>query len=129
MKSAQKENILISWFLWQFIETPGFLFSVWNNYINFAANLFSTTFLLKTFFAPWRKYNWRYPKSFDVVEFLNTLISNIFSRFLGALMRTVLIITGFLFQAFIAIAGLIIFLGWLIAPFLVIFGIIFFLFF
>lgn len=129
MESAKKENILISWFLWQFIETPKFLFSVWSNYINFASNLFSTTLLLKTFFSPWRKYNWRYPKGLDIVEFFNTLISNIFSRFLGALMRTVLIITGFLFQAFIAIIGLIIFVGWLFVPFLGIAGIIFVIFF
>jgi hypothetical protein len=129
MESAKKENILISWFLWQFIETPRFLFSIWTNYMMFASNLFSTTLLLRTFFSPWRRYNWRYPKGFDVVEFFNTLISNIFSRFLGALMRAVLILVGFLLQFFVGLVGLVVFLGWLFIPFFILFGIMFVIFF
>ena len=126
MQTSKGKNIFFDWISWQFYEVPKFLFQVWNNYFLFATNLFSVPLLLKTFFAPWRRNNWRYPKGFDVVEFFNTLISNTFSRLLGALMRVVLIITGILFQIFVALAGLVIFVGWLILPFAVIFGILFF---
>lgn len=125
MEENNRKNIFVTWFLWQFYEMPKFLWQVWNNYMMFATNFFSVVFLLKTFFAPWRRYKWRYPRGLDIVEFFNTLISNTFSRFLGALMRTILIIMGILLQFFIAIAGLVIFIGWLLVPFAIIAGFLF----
>ncbi len=120
-----RENIFVSWFLWQFYEMPAFLLRVWGNYFLFATNYFSFTLLLKTFFSPWRRYKWKYPIGFDVGEFFSTLISNSFSRFLGALMRVFLIIAGILLQIFVALAGLIIFIAWLVLPLIIIFGILF----
>jgi len=122
MESLADKSLFMSWFLWQFYEMPKFLFGVWNNYFIFATNLFSVPLLLKTLFSPWRRYKWQYPKGFDIGEFFSTLISNFFSRFLGAMMRIVLIAVGILFQIFVAIIGLIIFLGWLLIPFIVILG-------
>ena len=91
----------------------------------YAANYFSIGLLLRTFFAPWRRYNWRYPRGFDIVEFFNALISNLVSRILGVLMRTVLIIMGIFFQAFVALAGLVVFIFWIVLPFIVISGLLF----
>jgi len=119
------ENILTTWILWQFWETPRFLFKVWNNYMAYAANFFSIGLLLRTFFAPWRRYNWRYPKGFDIVEFFNALISNFVSRILGVVMRIILIIMGIFFQAFVALAGLVVFIFWIVSPFIVISGLLF----
>lgn len=117
------ENIIFEWFLWQFYETPKFLLEVWKNYLLFASNFFSFSFLVKTLFSPWRKYNWVYPKRFDLAEFFNTLISNIFSRILGAIMRLVLIIMGGLLQIFVFLAGLAIFIFWILVPFIILIGI------
>jgi len=122
-----KKNIILEWFYWQFYEMPAFLFEVWVNYFNFSVNLFSVPLLLKTFFAPWRKYNWRYPKGFDLVEFSNTLISNIFSRILGAIMRIILIIVGIFFQIFVAVVGAIVLVGWMVIPLIIVLGILFFI--
>lgn len=119
-----EENTIISWLSWQFYQMPRFLFKVWNNYFIFVTNFFSLSLLLKTFFAPWRKYRWSYPKGLDVGAFFSTLISNIFSRFLGALMRVVLIITGIFFQVFIAIFGAVAILLWYAVPFIIIGGVI-----
>lgn len=107
---------------------PKFLLLVWKNYILFALNYFSLPILLKSLFAPWRRYKWNYPKGFNVAEFFNTLISNVFSRILGALMRVVLIIVGLVFQIFVVLSGLIIFLLWILVPFIVIAGFLFVLF-
>ena len=119
------KNIFFLWFYWQFVEVPSFLLQVWKNYFNFATNFFSVGLLLKTFFSPWRRYKWRYPKSFDVKEFFNTLISNTVSRILGAMMRTVLIILGIFLQVFVAVSGFVIFVGWLLSPFIIITGFLF----
>ena len=128
MAVNNKENIFSLWFFWHFYEMPKFLFGAWKNYILFALNYFSLPLLLKSLFAPWRIYKWNYPKGFDVGEFFSTLISNAFSRILGALMRVILIIIGIIFQIFVILAGLIIFLLWILIPFIIIAGFLFALF-
>lgn len=125
MEASKTENIFIVWFLWHFYEMPMFLLEVWKNYILFALNYFSVPALLMSFFSPWRKYRWTYPKIINVVEFFNTLISNLFSRILGAMMRTVLIILGIMLQIFVLVVGLIIFLLWILVPFIIVAGFLF----
>jgi hypothetical protein len=120
-----KENIFSVWVKWQFWETPKFLILAWGNYFMFASNYFSLPILLKTFFSPWRRYRWNYPKGFDVAEFFNTLISNTVSRILGAFMRIILIITGICFQAFVALAGLLVLLFWIFCPLIALSGFLF----
>ena len=122
MEISDKQNIFILWLFWHFYEMPKFLLGVWKNYILFALNYFSLPLLFRSLFAPWRRYRWVYPKGFDVVEFFNTLISNTFSRFLGAVIRIVLIAVGVVFQIFVIFAGLIVFLLWVLIPFIIIAG-------
>ncbi len=127
MEISKKENIIVMWLLWQFYEMPKFLFSVWRNFLLFGLDYFSIPLLFKTLFSPWRKYNWVYPKSFDIKEFFNTFISNTFSRILGAMCRTVLIIVGAVAQIFIFAAGIIVIILWMLIPFIIIGGILFFI--
>ena len=123
MEIVQRENIIVSWIMWHFWQAPKFLFSVWKNYILFAANYFSLPLLLKTLFSPWRRNDWKYPKAFDVMEFLNVFLSNIFSRIIGFILRIVLIIAGVSLQIFVLIAGIAVIVFWLLIPFIIIFGI------
>jgi hypothetical protein len=116
MELVENKNIFVEWFLWHFYEMPVFLFGAWKNYILFALNYFSLPVLIFSLFSPWRKYRWVYPKGINIIEFFNTLISNIFSRILGAMMRIVLIAVGILFQIFVIFAGLVVFLAWLLVP-------------
>lgn len=128
MEHIQRNNLFMVWVLWQFEEMPRFLFEVWKNYLRFAANFFSAPLLIKTFFAPWKKYNWQYPKAFNLAEFFNTLISNFFSRILGAFLRFFLILAGILFQVLVFFAGGIVLLAWILMPFLIALGFLFLLF-
>jgi len=127
MSAGEQKNIFVVWLFWHFYEMPKFLLGVWKNYILFALNYFSVPLLLKSLFAPWRKYKWNYPKGFDVGEFFSTLISNAISRILGALVRIILIAVGIFFQIFVIFAGLIFFLLWTLIPFIVIAGFYFFI--
>lgn len=116
-----EDNIITSWFLWHFYETPKFLIHVWCNFFLFSLNFFSTPLLLKSLLSPWRRYKWSYPRGLDVKEFFNTLISNFFSRLIGAICRLSLIIIGIFFQIFVVVFGAILFVGWLFLPLLVIY--------
>ena len=122
---SNRQNVESMWAVWHFSEMPRFLLGVWKNYILFALNYFSLPILLKSLFAPWRRYRWSYPKGFNIGEFFGTLISNIFSRIIGAIMRIVLILVGFLLQIFVVLLGAIILLFWILLPFLIIAGLIF----
>lgn len=109
-------NIVISWLGWHFYEMPTTLLQSWKNFMQFSINYFSTPLLLKTLFSPWRRYNWGYPRGFDVKLYLETFISNVFSRIMGLICRTVLIIIGVVFQIFVVFAGGIIILLWVFLP-------------
>lgn len=119
---VKKENIIVEWVIWHFWEMPKFLVSVWNNYILFATNYFSLPLLLKTLISPWKRNAWRFPKGFDIQEYANVIVSNIFSRIIGVGMRIILIIAGAVFQIFVLIAGLLVILFWILIPFIIILG-------
>lgn len=116
MESTEKENIIIEWFDWHFIEMVKLLFSVWKNYLSFGLNFFSAPLLLGTLFSPWKKYTWNYPRAFNVVEYLNTFISNVFSRIIGSVCRLVLIVLGIIAQVFIFFIGIIAIVLWILLP-------------
>ncbi len=118
-------NILLQSLIWQFFDVPKAILKAWQNFLLFNLNYFSVPTLLKTFFSHWRKYGYSYGKIFEIWRNIETFIFNMMSRIIGAILRTIFIITGLLLEIFIILAGIIIFLGWLILPFLLIFGFIF----
>jgi|SRR3989344_3125750 len=119
METVRQENTVISWFVWHFYEMPVFLFLVWKNYLFFGLDFFSAPLLLATLFAPWKKYHFGYPKAFDVVAFLNTLCSNLFSRIIGAIIRIVLIVFGAIAQVCIFVIGMAAIIFWIAIPFII----------
>ena len=120
-----KQNILSLWLVWHFYEMPKFLIGVWKNYILFALNYFSLSILLKSLFSPWRRYRWNYPKGLNIPEFFITLLSNTFSRLMGAIARIFLVIAGIASQVLVIILGFIIILLWILIPFIIIAGFLF----
>ena len=108
------------WLSWHFYEMPVFLFSVWKNYINFGLDYFSLPTLALTLLSPWRRYHWRYPKSFDIGGYFSAFISNIFSRLMGAIARVMLMVIGVIMFALIVIVGFIALVFWLLIPFIII---------
>lgn len=120
METSKNQNIIAVWLAWHFVEMPEFLSSVWKNYIAFGLNFFSAPLLLATLFSPWRRYNWNYPKGFNITEYASAFTSNFFSRMIGAICRLVLIFLGLVAQVFILLAGGIVILGWILLPFVVV---------
>ncbi len=91
--------------------------------MKFNLNYFSVPLLLKTFFSHWRKYKWSYGRGFDVGRYFEAFFSNLISRVLGAIIRSIMIFLGLITEIFVLLLGLIVFVGWLILPALLIFGI------
>jgi len=119
------ENILIQYLSWQFFDVPKKLIKVWKNFLLFNLNYFSILLLIKTLFAPWRRYKMSYGRGFDIGRYFEAFISNLIFRTLGAIVRIFLIIIGLFAEVFIILAGIIVFFGWLVLPIVLITGLIF----
>lgn len=121
------ESFLVQYFSWQFFEVPKGLFRAWKNYLRFFLHFFSLPILLRSFFSPWHDITWSYGRGFSFSRYAQTFISNGFSRVIGACLRTVLILFGFVIEILVLIIGSLIFAVWLFLPlwliFLVIYGI------
>jgi len=118
-------NIISQYLVWQFLDVPRQLFSVWRNFLLFVVNYFSLPSLLKTFFAPWKKYEWSYGQGFDAKRYLEVFFSNLMSRVLGAIVRSFIVIAGLIAAIVVILLGLIIFIGWLFLPLILLAGFLF----
>lgn len=118
----KKQNIFLQTLEWQYLDVPVFILRVWRNYLRFYLNYFSIHLLIRTLFAPWRRYKWSMGRGFDIGRWVEATISNTISRVLGAIMRTSLILVGIIIELFVFISGVFIFVLWLILPFLIIGG-------
>lgn len=116
------ENIFLQYIEWQFMDAPKGILRAWKNLLKFNFNYWSVILLLKTFFSHWRRYRYDYGKGFDFQRYFEVFTFNIISRFLGAILRSFLIIFGLLTEIFIIFAGFAVFLFWLFSPFLIILG-------
>ncbi len=118
----KKQNILILWINWQFFDAPRNILKAWRNFLAFNLSYFSVPLLLRTLFSHWRKFQWSYGRGFDLGRYIYVFFSNFISRFLGAIMRSFLIIFGLITETIIFFAGIFVFFSWLFLPIFLILG-------
>jgi len=106
------------YFVWQFVDIPKEILKAWRNFLLFYLDYFSVPLLLKTYFSYWHKYYYSYGRGFDPWRFVEAFVFNVFSRIMGAILRTFLIIAGIIAEIVIFFAGLAVFIGWIVLPFL-----------
>ena len=116
-------NIIFLWLFWHFFEAPKEILRAWRNFLLFNLNYFSIPLLIKTFFYPWRKYKWSFGRGFDPGRYFETALSNLFSRGIGMILRSILVLIGLVVEIFVIFTGLLVFFGWLILPLFLIAGI------
>jgi hypothetical protein len=122
-KVVEKKDILSSWILWHYVISLEKIYRQWKDFLKFNMDYFSIPFLLKTIFSPWKKYKISYGKGFDIAKIFEALTFNVFSRFIGAGIRTLVILFGLLSQFLIIFFGIFIILFWIILPLVTTFGI------
>lgn len=106
--------------VWYCLDTPKKILQGWKNLLRFNLEYFSIVLLLRTFFAPWRQYEWDYGRGFDLQRYFYVLSSNLISRGLGMIVRTIFIAFGSLIELLIFLAGLAVLTGWFLLPLLLI---------
>ncbi len=104
------------YFVWHYTKGIKSFLRIWRNFIRFFWHYFSVFFLARTLFYHWhRDINFRGP-GFDVKEFFSILLFNLFSRLMGAIARSVVILMGLAVEAAALIFGALFFLVWLVLP-------------
>lgn len=90
------------------------LVSSWETLFRYFVHLFNFRDLIPTFFAPWKRDS--SPKDWlglDIPKTLNRFAMNIFSRFMGVIVRSFVLVAGVASIAFLAVFGVVYILFWL----------------
>ncbi len=118
----EKRGIFSAWVSWHYFNALGEIYARWRDLLLFNLNYFSIPFLLRTLFAPWRKYRLSYGKGFDIGRAAEILVFNAFSRVTGMILRILVIFFGIISQTLFFLGGAIFVAVWIILPLLTVWG-------
>ena len=108
--------MFLKWYFWNF---PRQIIQEFWEYFEVLSRTFSVIFLLRTFFYPWKRITESYGRGFDPKRYLTVFSSNLISRGIGMMIRSIAII----FCLIIYLIWLIIFILslaiWLLYPVLI----------
>jgi hypothetical protein len=126
IETAEYNAKLIGIFIkWYWIEMPYRIILKIIQYTVVLGKIFSFSFLIKTFFAPWKNQLYAYPsKGFDMKHIFEVWTSNTVSRIVGAFVRGFTIILGIAVVMIAIFVGSICLIIWVLYPVLFVFFII-----
>jgi len=105
--------------VWHYSRAYADVFGVWRNFLWFFYHLFSLPTLTTTLFDRWRRLGEEKQSSgFSPGEYFSVLLVNIIMRFVGFLMKSVLIVVGLLAIGITFVLGLALLCLWTVAPLL-----------
>jgi ATP-dependent Clp protease ATP-binding subunit ClpC len=106
-----------NFFLWHYSGGLKNFFQIWKNYIDFYWNYFSIGRFSRTLFSAWKRDISRVSqRGLHPVLLLQSLIENVITRIVGAVVKGVMILVGMFFEAFTLVFGFFLLLVWLLAP-------------
>lgn len=118
--------MLLLYLRWHYIGALKELILAWKNFLWFGLRFFSVPLLLRTYFSYWKQFHRPYrSRGFDPQELLRVFGENLFSRVIGAFVRTFFLAGALLFELFVVGAGAVIIALWIIFPFLIAAGLLY----
>ncbi len=111
-------------FSWYFLEVPKQIKKVWVNYLWFFEKYFAIGELVGDFIAPYKGLHFeRETVGFDLGEMAYVAFSNVFSRFIGCLMRSIALVIGLIVMLFVVAAGIAAFVAWALFLFALVYSV------
>jgi len=102
---------------WHYIVAPREILKLLRNYLIGAWHKFFISQHLRTLISPWHRMRASdVIKSEKIVDKLGNIIIDIYTRFLAALIRLSIIITGLIAEIIVIIFFTALFIGWLLWP-------------
>lgn len=120
MKGMHLLLILPGYILWHYTLAFRDIVHVWGNFMWFVNHQFSILHLISTLFSPWHRVQEGKPENFDIEDYAATIVVNLMSRLVGALMRIIIIAIGLFFMLLTLVSGVLFFLLWIVAPVVVV---------
>lgn len=117
-------TILHHYLIWHYSQAYLQFFKVWTNLMWFVVRFFSLPQLVGSWLSPWKRITEERKKAWDVEEFFSSLVINILSRIIGAIMRTIVLLIGTITLIVLFVWGVLVYLVWTVAPGLIVFLII-----
>ena len=109
--------MITEYFIWHYSKGLKNVFLIMRNFVKFFWKFFSIKILFRTLFSPWRKditfSNWR---GLHPLLFLQKLFNNLFSRVMGSIARSVVILLGLSIEAITLTLVPVILISWIILP-------------
>lgn len=102
--------VIASYLWWQYQSGLEEIYRAWVNGHWFLYNFFSIPLLAKSFFAPFRRMQEKKDRGFDPENIAEVFVVNIIMRFVGMLVRTVIILVGLVAEAVMLVVGAIVFI-------------------
>lgn len=111
---------------WYFLEQPKRILAQYVAYSNACNEILSITFLLRTYFSPWKSIIDEYPSNLmDYMAIAETFTLNCTTRIVGMIFRTVALAIALTVQIVLLIGYLTYFTLWLMYPGVVVAAIVF----
>lgn len=102
---------------WYYNEAVHGIFEIWKNFLVFAWQHFSIQEMLLTLLSPWRRdvemKSWR---GFQPGKYLELIMGNLLSRFIGAIVRLFVLSVGIATFLFVFVFGIEVAILWIAAP-------------
>lgn len=102
---------------WLFFESTAHILRTWKFFLVFGLRIFSVPLLVRTFFSPWHRYWYGYPKTFNIQAMFQSVFGNLMSRGIGVILRTFIIVLGLFFELVVFLLGAVFVAFWVMLPF------------
>ena len=104
------------YFSWHYVYAPKKILQIGSNYLLFFEHYFSAGLLFQTLFSPWKRLAVKKKPGFSFENFFYVLSFNLISRSVGAVARTILILSWAVIEIAIIVLLPIVFLAWFFLP-------------
>lgn len=108
--------ILHHYLIWHYGRAFLEIAHVWSNLFWFTYHFFSIPQLLRSYFSPWKRMTEERGATFNFEDLAGFVVINLISRFIGMLLRTVIIVMGSIALLCVSIGFVVTYVFWVFAP-------------
>ncbi len=113
-------TIFHHYLVWHYSTALGLILSIWKSMLWFTGHYFSLPLLAQSLFAPWKRMTESTEQGWDLEAIAGAVVINIFSRLIGAIVRSLLIVIGLATLIVEVVSIVFVYAFWLSAPALII---------
>lgn len=109
-------QVVQDYLLWHYTRAFRQFLRVWTNLLWFIVHLFSIPQLAASLFSPFKRMTERHHRGESAEDFLGVFLINLLSRFIGAMIRSFLLIIGLSCLFSTIVIGVALYVTWVVLP-------------